>query len=186
MKTVKNRKKSEAGFTLVEIAIVMVIIGLLVGGVLKGTAMIENAKTKSLIKDIEGLRIATITFLDRYGMYPGDENSAEAPSGDTNVGDNDGYFDEDDGFAIEDLRCAGLIGKMTNIRDLPKNSFGGTIRIDWYNPQAGAGNFIVCTNIPFEICQEIDTKYDDGDHSTGDIQGDNAYDAERETLCWRL
>ena len=42
-------KRQQAGFTLVEIAIVLVIIGLLLGGVLKGQEMIENGKIKSVI-----------------------------------------------------------------------------------------------------------------------------------------
>ena len=42
----KKMRTSKEGFTLVEIAIVMVIIGLLIGGVLKGQAMVQNAKVK--------------------------------------------------------------------------------------------------------------------------------------------
>jgi prepilin-type N-terminal cleavage/methylation domain-containing protein len=75
----KNCKENQQGFTLVEIAIVLVIIGLLVGGVLKGQAMIQNAKVKKAVKMADELRAGVMTFYDKYGMYPGDENQATPP-----------------------------------------------------------------------------------------------------------
>ena len=51
-------KKAQSGFTLVEIAIVLVIIGLLLGGVLKGQEMIENARIKSIVNDMNGVSAA--------------------------------------------------------------------------------------------------------------------------------
>ena len=74
-------RTSKKGFTLVEIAIVMVIIGLLIGGVLKGQAMIQNAKVKRVAKQADELRAAVMSFYDKYGMYPGDENIAAIPPG---------------------------------------------------------------------------------------------------------
>ncbi len=64
--------KGEKGFTLVELAIVMVIIGLLIGGVLKGQEMIANAQLKSTIANIKGVDAATSTFRDMYDAMPGD------------------------------------------------------------------------------------------------------------------
>jgi prepilin-type N-terminal cleavage/methylation domain-containing protein len=174
MFNLKDKKNFQGGFTLVEVAIVMVIIGLLIGGVLKGQAMIQNAKIKRLISDFDHMRAAVFTFQDKFGMLPGDENDANAPTGDTFNGDNDGYFDEADGNEIADMRLADIIsGSGTT---LPKNAFGGTIRVD-YNSAAGWGNRIVCTNIPAEVCQQIDSKYDDGDRTTGEVRGSAAYTA---------
>ena len=48
-------KKHQAGFTLVEIAIVLVIIGLLLGGILKGQEMITQAKIKNIVNDMNGM-----------------------------------------------------------------------------------------------------------------------------------
>ncbi len=48
-------QKKQKGFTLVEIAIVLVIVGLLIGGVLKGQEMITNAKLKRIESDNAGL-----------------------------------------------------------------------------------------------------------------------------------
>lgn len=69
-------KNTQSGFTLVEIAIVLVIIGLLLGGVLKGQEMIENARIKSIVNDMNGVSAAYNSYMDRYHAIPGDELAA--------------------------------------------------------------------------------------------------------------
>lgn len=64
--------KKETGFTLVELAIVLTIIGLLIGGILKGQEMITNARITATIAQIQAYKTATITFQDRYDRLPGD------------------------------------------------------------------------------------------------------------------
>lgn len=67
------QKMRQAGFTLVEIAIVLVIIGLLLGGVLKGQEMIENSRIKSVVNDMRGVSAAFTSYMDRFRAMPGDE-----------------------------------------------------------------------------------------------------------------
>ena len=71
-------KRQQSGFTLVEIAIVLVIIGLLLGGVLKGQEMIENSRIKSVVSDMRGVSSAFNGYFDRYHALPGDELNATA------------------------------------------------------------------------------------------------------------
>lgn len=66
----------QSGFTLVEIAIVLVIIGLLLVGVLQGQEMIENTKTKSVVNDMKAVQVAFNGYIDRYKAMPGDEAAA--------------------------------------------------------------------------------------------------------------
>ena len=70
MESLKMKRNAQKGFTLVEIAIVLVIIGLLLGGVLKGQELIENAKVKSIGKDMENMTAAYYSYQDRKGSYP--------------------------------------------------------------------------------------------------------------------
>jgi prepilin-type N-terminal cleavage/methylation domain-containing protein len=65
-------RQSEKGFTLVELAIVMVIIGLLIGGVLKGQELIRNARISSAVAQVKASDTAVAAFRDRYGELPGD------------------------------------------------------------------------------------------------------------------
>ncbi len=68
----KTDIRSEKGFTLVELAVVMIIIGLLIGGVLKGQELIKSAKVTSTISQVKGIDAATSTFQDIYAGLPGD------------------------------------------------------------------------------------------------------------------
>lgn len=68
----RKRINQEAGFTLIEIAIVVVIIGLLMGGVLKGQEMIRNARVHNLANQSNGINAAMLGFQDRYRSLPGD------------------------------------------------------------------------------------------------------------------
>lgn len=72
MKSLTNQK----GFTLVELAIVMTIIGLLIGGILKGQELMENARITATIAQVRSYEAATTTFRDSYNAFPGDMPSA--------------------------------------------------------------------------------------------------------------
>src|SRR5207302_11160387 len=75
-KVERPMSKRRQGFTLVEIAIVLVIVGLLLGGILKGQEMIIQAKIKNSISDFSGVSAAYFGYLDRYRATPGDDSGA--------------------------------------------------------------------------------------------------------------
>ncbi len=70
-----NRRQS--GFTLVEIAIVLVIIGLLLGGVLKGQELINSAKVKNMVGDFRTVSSLAYGYQDRFKALPGDQTQAQ-------------------------------------------------------------------------------------------------------------
>ena len=68
--------RKEAGFTLVEIAIVLVIIGLLLSGVLKGQELINSAKVKNLAQDFRTVPTSIYAYQDKFRALPGDDSGA--------------------------------------------------------------------------------------------------------------
>lgn len=82
-------QKKLDGFSLIEIAIALVIVGVVIGGVLKGRELIESAKIKAVISQVSEIRLATQTFYDRYGYLPGDFPKAQSMI-DQSLRDGDG------------------------------------------------------------------------------------------------
>lgn len=74
-------KKQQGGFTLVEIAIVLVIIGLLLGGVLKGQELINSAKVKNFANDFRDIPLFIYGYQDKYKAIPGDDRDAQGHLG---------------------------------------------------------------------------------------------------------
>ena len=79
----KNKTK---GFTLVELSIVLVIIGLLIGGILAAQSMINTAKIQSVVRQLTQFDVAVTNFQTKYGQLPGDSNLFNG------VGDNNGQI----------------------------------------------------------------------------------------------
>ena len=80
--------RKQTGFTLIEIAIVLVIIGLLLGGVLKGQELITSARVRNLISQQDGVKAAYFGFLDRFRSLPGDYNLATTNIANTTANGN--------------------------------------------------------------------------------------------------
>jgi len=181
--------KHQSGFTLVEIAIVLVVIGLLLGGVLKGQELVLNSQIRNAINEYNNVASARFAYQDRYRQIPGDDATAAGRWG-ASVTDGDGNriiagdWDNDDGteetsIFWHHLRNDGLVvGARLNTQaatfQLPRNSFDGDIGV-----QTGAlGIFVdtICqSNIPAKAATIIDTRIDDdpGDGNgagTGSLQ----------------
>ena len=110
----KLAKRAKRGVTLVEIAIVLVIIGLLLGGILKGQELINNAKVKNMIGYQESLRASWYAFIDRYEAVPGDWTRASQflaiNQAAVTDGQGDGFINENESpLVFTHLVAAGFI-----------------------------------------------------------------------------
>lgn len=196
MREFSNRHQS--GFTLVELAIVLVIIGLLLGGVLKGQEMIENGKIKNLQNDVKGMTAAYYAYRDRYNAIPGDDPKAatrwpSAASPAATAGDGNGIVGvagtwTSCGAAVttpetctfmHHLRLAGLITGI-NSAD-PVNAYGGAIRVQQSTAAANTGMVVglnLCFgSLPSKAAEAIDASFDDGNPATGNVRGVQATSA---------
>lgn len=80
----------QKGFTLIELSIVIVIIGLIVAGVVGGQTLVTQAKLRSVISDIDKYRVAINTFRLEYNALPGDLSNAESYFGAANTNNGNG------------------------------------------------------------------------------------------------
>ncbi len=183
--------KQQKGFTLVEMAIVLVIIGLLLGGVLKGQELIDNSRIKNAVNDLKGISSAYNGYLDRFQRMPGDDGPAAtvqargtawvaAPAGDndgtlditaaqtfTGAGENDEFF--------RHLRYAGFIaGNPADaaLAALPRNAFGGLTGVtgDGVFGFSAGGRYVCMGSVPGKAARAMDVTMDDGIPNTGTLR----------------
>ena len=112
-----NRRLATSAFTLLELSIVLVIIGLVVGGVLVGKDLIEAAKLQRVVKEAQGFQNAVATFRLKYNALPGDMPQPESYFPDANwnsaaygIGDGVIYSYTEGADAWRQLSLAQLIG----------------------------------------------------------------------------
>ena len=180
------KKLGKKGFTLVELAIVMVIIGLLIGAVIKGQAMIDNAKQKRLLNDIQGISAAYFAYYDRYNAIPGDDTSTHgwagvaAGNGNGLIAGNPNTPTGESQEAWQALRYAGLLTgdpTTTGAASLPRTPFSDNYGLSSMNFGASIGtrNYILLDNIIGSVGEVIDIKHDDGIFSSGTVQASGNY-----------
>ena len=185
----------QRGFTLIELTVVVVIIGLLLAGIIGAQSLIGSAKAKDAIAIIEDIRAATILFKQRYKYLPGDwpytaneiPNVTAAGVGGT-IGDGaiDGAVDAQGQAALGSeaaeapwqLFNAGFLGKINNNEPQRRltTSFGSvhivsnataTGLVPGFAVNPAVRNAILFFNLPCDIANEVDAKVDDGVITTG-------------------
>jgi len=184
----------QRGFTLVEIAIVLVIIGLLLGGILKGQELINSARVRNLADTSTGVQAAYYGFIDRYRRIPGDWNATGAalaigvPISDG--GNDNGQIDNATGTENVEpnaiwvqLAAAGFIqgsyagGTVapTNANGVsPLNAFNNVMLMgrtdDFLTSPSVRLHLVVGRGIPVDVMRELDQKVDDSNPETGDLR----------------
>jgi prepilin-type N-terminal cleavage/methylation domain-containing protein len=181
-------RRQQSGFTLIEIAIVLVIIGLLLGGILKGQELITSARVRNMADQGNGVQAAYYGFVDRFRNLPGDWPQAQAVQAipgltATAGGDGNGRIDGtawgEPAAVWEQLARAGFIGgnyvadgaAPNADTDAPRNAFNGFIMLSHSADYQGAAtvrlNLNLGQNVPVGVIRELDVKVDDGQPTSG-------------------
>lgn len=166
---------TQRGFTLIEISIVLIIIGLLLGGVLKGQEMINDAKIRNIEQDMAGIAAAIHTYQDRYKALPGDDKRAAGRWAAASDGDGDGLLEGDFDSATETdesrimwrhLRYAGLLQGDPAQSGQPRHAAGGLFGV-----QGKSGGLLLCARpLTKKFADIIDAHQDDGQPDKGVIR----------------
>ena len=185
--------RKQTGFTLIEIAIVLVIIGLLLGGVLKGQELITSARVRNLISQQDGIKAAYFGFLDRFRALPGDYSQAS-----TNISCNPACTNGNGNGQIRSIAAGDTVDEHISVwahlsssgfingsftyaaapetaTSAPTNPYVRFIRVI-YDTNYGTGTPAIRHNvktgnqIPSDIMAEIDRKIDDGNPVGGNFQ----------------
>jgi prepilin-type N-terminal cleavage/methylation domain-containing protein len=182
----------QAGFTLIELAIVLVIIGLLLGGVLRGQELINSARVKNLSRDFQNTQVYLYTYQDRFRAIPGDDNAAGnhvnggslATNGTRGNGRIEGEWDtaiplSESLLFWQHVRLASLAPGNAALG--ATNTNGAPLGIQSLG--AGFTEITTLVNGAFAICSggilgrdvlQIDTTLDDGLPDTGSVQANRA------------
>ncbi len=184
-------KSQQSGFTLVEIAIVLVIIGLLLGGILKGQELINSAKVKNLANDFRVIPTYVYAYQDKYRALPGDHVAANLTAslgatatpgtgGTQGNGVVEGSWNDAETGTTEanvfwqHVRLANLAAGATAVGAgfAPTNSVGGRLGIQ-------SGPFIATMTGTYSVCsagilgrfvKQLDIQMDDGQTNTGSMR----------------
>lgn len=190
-------KRNQSGFTLIEIAIVLVIIGLLLGGVLKGQELINSAKVKNLATDFKNIPVFIYGYQDKFKALPGDDKAAITHAAATTNGDGNDVINgnwNDPAATLSEavnfwqhVRLALLAPGSTVTTDaayIPTNAVGGTIGIQSGTPDvtktpikdlsatpvAIRGSYIICSaGILGKFAKHLDITMDNGNTATGSM-----------------
>ena len=191
-----RKVKKQSGFTLVEIAIVLVIIGLLLAGVLKGQELIESSRIKSMAKDLTSFSAMITSYQDRYRALPGDDSI----TANTTYNDRgwtgtfaastavDGYIGATTGattlmfptpgvenlLAIQALRNAGFLEGNRTSTTPPANAAGGSVGFTNNVLAFGAVNAVCFSGLTGKQAGALDRLLDDGLNTTGSVRADVA------------
>ena len=197
VRTASRVQRAPRGFTLVELAIVLVIVGLLIQGVVMGQEMIHNTRVHDIIAQQGAVEAAVLAFQDRFRALPGDYAFAGANikcgasacldgngNGRVEAGTNGAIHEEI--LVWQHLNAAGFIGgnyRMSSAAvtvaapdNTPTSAYGGYLAVITDALWGTSGNTAVRINVktgnlvPAEVLAEVDRKTDDGLPGSGRFQ----------------
>jgi prepilin-type N-terminal cleavage/methylation domain-containing protein len=201
------RPRTATGFTLIELAIVMLVIGMLIAGIMKGQELLAAARVRGVIQQQDGIKTAYFGFLDRFKAPPGDITSASAlftglsaTCGAGGNGNGNSRIEAANGESLlvwEHLTRSGFLtgtyacsgNAVVTPESAPRNGYRQYLQLIFDGNYAGAPrdvhNLKTGNELPSDLLAEVDRKIDDGDALRGVFRG-STYSTSTATnaTCW--
>ena len=198
----KNSQKSIKAFSIIELSIVLIIMGLLVAGITGGQSLIESAKVRGVINEMENIKRAVNAYYVLKGRLPGDpENVGQIAGNFTFYKNYDfaGNSDYDNNVVLNTAAFYDMDKEGTlDFKNTEDGSYylSKTLKGDfWYGFTNLSGDDVIDLykgldnmnlldlhanygEIPVKIVESLDKKTDDGIYNTGSVRGDCTNDRE--------
>jgi prepilin-type N-terminal cleavage/methylation domain-containing protein len=194
-----NNSSSQKGFTLIELSIVLVVIGLIVSGITSGASLIKQATLRSVIAEVRNYQLSINTFVLTYGALPGDFNTNGTALSAAVAGDGDGLVNGNEyQTAFQMLGLASLINANFASSSYPKSKYSGTEYVITNNASSVYGkadNSITLRAISAVVigsstgavtpgdAQNIDAKIDDGVAYKGTVYASKSFGVSTLAKC---
>lgn len=192
---IAGMKERQRGFTLIEMAIVLVVIGLILGMVYKGRQLVASAKVKNAQAGYNKVIAGMNTYYDRYGQFPGDGCGAGStyvstdPSPMDCTATKDGIVNTDG-----DDDVAAFFDLMTSTEILTQADTKSSLGSAWNATGDDDATWIYVDGADLRLVCDLDRKADDGNSNTGDIRtstsstifGNSTDDYDSDDDCWEL
>lgn len=178
-------RKTLPGFTLIELAVVLIIIGLIAGAVLKGQDLLETAKMRSVLSDISRYRLAVYLYQETYGALPGNDKNASTRFKDVLDGTGSGKLESDQEKQQFWVHLA-KAGHVTQEK-APSSRMGGVFTVAYKSLVDITANCLILSGPNMEglftprQAQKLKAKADDGDTKNGLIRFDNGQGSGTQT-----
>lgn len=182
-------KSKHKGFSLIEVSIALVIIGLLAGAALKGRDLINRARLRAVVDEVSSIKIASELFQDKYGYIPGELLDASVISEDTENG-HKGIFSIDDAKRFWSHLSKSNFLHLELINDLISSKVGGVYTVSSNVRDMPGYWLILCSStsdnqtyngiLTPEDAYYIDKNNDTGEPFSGDIRCLRGADAVQE------
>lgn len=177
-KTAKQNYPQQNGFTLVELTIVLLVIGMLIGGTLQGQSVVDNARIKRMALDTATFGNAIHTYRGLYHALPGDDPQASHRWPEANNGNGDGIIQgnwiplkvsEETSLLWSHLRYAQLLPGVGSDKQLPRHPLGGRSGVA-HQALNLPGLAFCLEDIPARLAIGYDAQFDDGLWVSGRIR----------------
>lgn len=167
-------KATVAAFSLIEMSIVLVVIGIIAGAVFKGQELLDSAKLRSVAQDFQHYTLSVSMYQETYQALPGDDPKASVYFSNAQNGDGNGQISEPESNLFWQHLGKSLI---LNTETSPSSKLGGVYRVVFQPSAEMPGHWFMLAKengdglLTPKQAQALKNKIDQGANATNPSQG---------------